>query len=90
MLIVPTCGFTDHVTAVLVVPATVAVNCTDWAATADTELADIEMLTFEDVEASDNIAPSSCTVAVAVLLGSATLVAEIVTKESLTTVGGAV
>src|SRR5881397_1699533 len=30
--IVPVCGFIDHVTAVLLVPVTAAVNCCDWEA----------------------------------------------------------
>src|ERR1019366_6242625 len=76
----PMAGLNDHVTAVLEVPPTVAAYCWVWAAARVAESGDNEMLT----------GGVSVTVAVADLVGSATLVAFTVTVWELVIEAGAV
>ena len=74
----PTAGLSDHVTAVLPVPVTPAVKVADWPAASD-------------AEAGPTVTPIGCnvTVALAVFVESATLVAVSVTVCWLATIGGA-
>ena len=92
LTIVPTLGLSDQVTAVLEDPLTVAVNFIAWPALNAGPLGFSEMLTAVGcgVVGAGVVAGPSTIVAVAVLVGSAKLVAEIVTKESELTVLGAV
>jgi hypothetical protein len=77
--IVPTAGLTDHVTAVFVVPVTAAANC--WVPEGATLAVDGLTVTCT--------AGTTVTLAVAVLLVSATLVAVTVTVCGLVSVAGA-
>ena len=90
MVIVPTCGLKDQVTAVFEVPLTVAVKVALWPPWSDALPGDKLRLTFADGEAGGNETrfPSN-TVAVAVLLESTLLVAEIVTSVSCVKEDGA-
>jgi hypothetical protein len=81
---VPTCGFKDHVTAVFEFPLTVAVKVVLWPPWIEAVLGDKLRLTVEGGVAV------RVTMAVAVLVGSATLDAVIVTVFRLETVAGAV
>lgn len=90
LTIVPILGVTDQLTPVLLVPCTDAVNCTDWPADIVWEPGLMETLTFETGLGDDEMGCASNTVAVAVTLGFATLVAEMVTCDSLATEDGAV
>jgi hypothetical protein len=89
---VPTLGLNDQVTSVLEVPLTIAAYCLDWPALIDRFFGFSEMLTTVacGVVAAGAAAGPSRIVAVAVWLGSAKLVAEIVTKELDVTLLGAV
>jgi hypothetical protein len=83
-VIVPTCGVTAHVTAVFEFPLTVAVKVALWPPWIDAVLGDKLSLTVEGGVAV------RVTMAVAVLVGSATLDAIIVTLSRLEIVEGAV
>jgi hypothetical protein len=87
---VPTFGVRDQDTPELSAPCTDAVNCADWPARNVVVPWAIEMLTFETVGMDGDRGCASNTVAVAVTLGLAILVAEIVTWDSLLIEGGAV
>jgi hypothetical protein len=78
--IVPTAGLSVHVTALLEVPPTVAVYCRVWAAVRVAESGVNEIVTVG----------VSVTVALADLVGSATLVAFTVTVCAAAMVAGAV
>ena len=86
----PSCGFTDHVTAVLVVPLTIAVKVALWPPLSDALPGDKLRPTVGDRggSGSETGVPSN-TVAVAVFVESTLLVAEIVTSVSCVTAGGA-
>jgi hypothetical protein len=86
---VPTFGVTDQVTPVFAVPVTIAVNCADWPAVNVVAPCSIEMFTGEGAGVVVTGWVSSA-VAVAVLVVSARLVAEIVTWVSLENEAGAV
>jgi hypothetical protein len=94
LLTVPTLGLSDQVTAVLELPLTVAVNCLDCPAVSDGDLGLKVMLTFDagggGGVTADVMAGPRRMVALADLVGSATLVARIVTSESEPTELGAV
>ena len=77
-------GVTDHVTAVFAVPWTDAVNCADCPAGSVLVPPPIETLTVDVLRLGLGIATGcvSNTVAEAVFVGSARLVAEIVTCNS--------
>ena len=77
----PVAGFKDQFTAVLLVPVTVALNCCDWPAESDI----VPGLTVTLIGAADKE-----TVAVAILVGSATLVAVIAIVCAAPIVEGAV
>lgn len=79
---VPTFGTSDQRTPGYVAPCTDAVNFADWPAVRVVGPAPIVMLTFETGGAATDTGWLSNTVAVAVLAGSAKLVAEIVTWDS--------
>jgi hypothetical protein len=83
-VIVPICGVTAHTTAVFEVPLTVAVKVALWPPWIDAVLGDKLRLTVEGGVAV------RVTLAVAVLVGSATLDAVMVTVSRLVTVAGAV
>ena len=87
---VPTWGFRDHVTAVFKVPLTAALKVALWPPWSDALPGDKLRLTIGDGEGgtSETGFPSN-TVAVAVLLESMLLVAEIVTSVSCVKEGGA-
>lgn len=89
MEIVPTFGVTDQVTPILEVPVTRAVNCADWPAVNVVAPCAIEMFTGEGAGVVET-GWASNTVAVAILVVSARLVAEIVTCVSLANEAGAV
>jgi len=91
LLTVPTLGLSDQVTAVLELPLTVAVNCFDWPAFNDGDLGLSEILTVDGggVVTAGVMAGPSRMVALADLVGSARLVAKIVTNESALTELGA-
>jgi hypothetical protein len=84
LVIVPTCGLIDHVTALFEFPLTVAVKVALWPPWSDAFPGDTLRLTLEGGVAV------SVTVAVAVLVGSATLDAVTVTVWALGMVAGAV
>jgi hypothetical protein len=84
---VPTFGLSDQVTAVFEVPLIVAVNCLEWPAAKDAVFGAIVILT--GVVAAGVMAGPSWIVALAVLVGSASLIATIVTSESEVTETGA-
>jgi hypothetical protein len=86
----PILGVTDQFTPVFVVPPTIAVYCSDWPATSIVRLGTIETLTFGRDGVINEIGCPSNTTAVPLLLGSSTLVAEIVTCRSLPNEDGAV
>lgn len=93
LLTVPTLGLSDQVTPVLELPFTVAVNCRDWPAFSDGDLGFKVMLTFVaggGVVTAGVMAGPRRMVALADLVGSARLVARIVTSESALTLLGAV
>jgi hypothetical protein len=81
---VPIFGFKDHVTAVFEFPLTVAVKVVLWPPWMDAVLGDKLRFTVEGGVAA------RVTMAVAVLVGSATLDAVMVTVSRLETVAGAV
>ena len=87
---VPTCGFKDHITDVCEVPLTIAMKVAIWPPWSATLLGDKRRLTGCDGGdgGSETGLPSN-TVAVAVLLVSAALVAEIVTCISWVKLDGA-
>jgi hypothetical protein len=84
LMTVPTWGLTAHVTPLLEFPLTEAVKATLWPPWSDALAGDTLRLT-----AGDGVA-ISVTVALATLVGSATLDAVIVTVSRLETVAGAV
>ena len=84
MVIVPRDGLKDHVTAVFEVPVTVSVKVVLWPPSIDTVPGDKLRLTGEGGVAV------RVTMAIAVLVGSATLDAIIVTVCRMETVAGAV
>jgi hypothetical protein len=84
LVIAPTCGLTDHVTPLFVFPLTLAVKVARWPPWSDAFAGDTLRLT-----AAGGVG-ISVTAAVAVLVGSATLEAVIVTVCRLETVAGAV
>ena len=79
-------------TAVLELPETVALSCFDWLALSEVDLGFKVMLTFDGggVVTAGAMAGPRRMVALADLVGSATLVARIVTNESELTELGAV
>ena len=83
----PTAGLRDHVTPVLVLPVTVVVNCFDWPGFSEEAVGLNLTLT---VAMAFTAAGASMIVALAIWVGSATLVAETVTREFEVTVLGAV
>lgn len=88
----PILGLSDHVTPVLELPLTVAVNCFDRPAASEVELGFSEMLTAVVVgalTAGVATAGPSMIVALAIFVESARLVAEMVTRESEATELGA-
>jgi hypothetical protein len=92
---VPILGFNDQVTAVFELPLTFAVNCFDSPAVSEELLGLILMLTFDGgggggVVTVGVIAGPRRMVALADLVGSARLVARMVTSESEPTEPGAV
>ncbi len=92
LLTVPTWGFSDQVTAVFEVPLTVALNCFDWPAASDGDFGFRVTLTVDGggVVTAGVMAGPRRMVALADLVGSARLVARIVTSESEPTELGAV
>src|SRR5580658_779040 len=88
--ITPTLGVTDQLTLLSANPSTTAINCADWPAASVAGPEVIEMLTCLRAGTMGPRGCTSKTVAVAVLAGSATLVAEMVTFESSTKEDGAV
>lgn len=88
--IVPTFGLSDQVAAELEEPRMVAVNCLGWPAVSETVFGFNEILTVLVTVGADEMAGPSKMVALLILVRSATLVAVIVTSESLLTVLGAV
>ena len=90
MTIVPRFGATDQLRAVFVVPCTVAEYNADWPAISVVGPDMVETLIAGAVGATLSMGCASNTVAVAVLVGSATMVAEIVTCDSLLYADGAV
>jgi hypothetical protein len=88
--ITPTFGVTDQLTSLSAKPSTTAVNCADWPAASVAGPEVIEMLTRLCAGIMGPWGCTSNTVAVAVLVGSATLVAEMITFESSTKDDGAV
>ena len=83
LLMLPRPGVKDHITPVFVVPETEAVNCAECPATRLVELGETEIPT-------GTTGGVSMTVAVATLVESASLVAEIVTWVALVIEDGAV
>jgi hypothetical protein len=90
LVIVPIGGLKDQVTALFEFPLTVAVKVALWPPWSDAFPGDTPMLTFTDGDAggSETGFPSN-TVAVAVLVESKLLVAEIVTSVSCVKEDGA-